>query len=189
MMSGGWSTPISGGAAPGFGTAATGGTAGGTWGTASGATGSAPSFSSGGAAGVVVRPSTAPDVLAVGALVASALIAIVTAPEAILGRVPVLSALAGPLAAGPGAALLASSASVVVASVFGYLLTPFAVVAALAWARSTGLTKLDDPWFDRIRLRAQMRRMQALALLAFVLAVPHVFIIARAIQAALGLGA
>jgi hypothetical protein len=129
-----------------------------------------------------------PDIFAGGALLFSMLIAVVTAPEAMIGRLPLVSAVAGPLASGPAGALAASSIAVVAASIVGYLLTPFAVVGALAWARSAGLAQLDDPWFDRIRLRAQMRRMQLLALLAFLLAVPHVFIIARAIQAAIGLG-
>jgi hypothetical protein len=117
-----------------------------------------------GAARTVVRPSPLPELLALGSLVASVLVAYLSGDERILGGIPVLAALAG------------------------YALTPFAVVAALAWARTAGLARLDDPWFDRMRLRAQMRRLQVLALLAFGAAVPHVFVLARAIQRALGIG-
>jgi hypothetical protein len=183
-MSGGWSTPISGDGAASGGD----GRASGSWTAASTAFDADPLRAAGPTAGVVVRPSTAPDLLAAVFLIISALIAVLTAPDAILGRIPAASALAGSLGAGPGAALVASSARVVTAAVIGYVLTPFTVVAALAWARAAGLKRLDDPWFDRTRLRAQMRRLQLLALLSFLVAVPHVFILARAIQVALGLG-
>lgn len=138
------------------------------------------------AARSVGRPSSLPDLLALAALVVSGLLALATAPVATLSELPVLGATQGWFAEGPGVALADRP---VAASVLGYLLTPFGVVAALAWARSAGLRKLDDPWFDRFRLRAQLRRLQVAAILAFLLAVPHVIIIARAIQTATGLGA
>lgn len=117
-----------------------------------------------GATRTVVRPSPLPEFLALASLAASGLVAYLSGDERILGGIPVLAALAG------------------------YALTPFGVVAALAGARTAGLARLDDPWFDRTRLRGQMRRLQVLALLAFGAAVPHVFVLARAIQLALGIG-
>jgi hypothetical protein len=183
-MSGGWSTPISGDGALSGG----GGLTDRGWTVAPAASGSGSFLVASSSGGVVIRPSSIPDLLAVASLVLSALIAVFTAPEATLERIPFLSAMAAPLATGPSAALVASSTRVVAASVVGYVFTPFAVVAALAWARAAGLAKLDDPWFDRSRLKAQMRRLQALALVAFTLAVPHVLILSRAIQASLGLG-
>lgn len=129
------------------------------------------------------RPSLLPEANAIGALLFSLFLAVATAPEAILARLPFLSALAGPVAQ-----LVATNRWTVRVALAGYALTPFWVVAALAWARATGLTRLDDPWFDRMRLRRQMRRLQAIALLAFLAAVPHIVIIARAIQSALGIG-
>jgi len=73
-------------------------------------------------------------------------------------------------------------------ALLGYLLTPFGVVVALACARRSGLARLDDPWFDRVRLRSQMRRLQILVIGAFLLAIPHVFVLARFLQVVLGLG-
>lgn len=132
------------------------------------------------------RPSRRPQIFAVGFIVLSALLALVTAPEATLARVPIV----GPL----GLAVVAplgevGATTAVFIALFGYLLTPFGVVASLACARRTGIEKLDDPWFDRIRLRAQMKWLQVATVLAFIVAVPHIFILARSIQGLLGLGA
>lgn len=148
---------------------------------------SGPGGPLGGAASrhVAHGPSPLPDVIAIIGLVLSAVLALATAPEATIGRMPVIGGLASLAASGPGE-LIASRA--VTASLFGYLLTPFIVVGALAWARQAGLAKMDDPWFDRFKLRAQMRRLQSMTLFAFIFAIPHVVIIARAIQASIGLG-
>lgn len=106
-------------------------------------------------------------------------------------RAPELASLAA-LAASLGLVALSSgdvgTGAAVTFALFGYVFTPFGVVGALAVARRSGLENLDDPWFDRIRLRSQMRLLQALVLVAFVIAVPHVFVLARVIQGALGLG-
>jgi len=131
------------------------------------------------------HPSSLPDVIAVLALTVSAFLALVTAPETALTRMPVIGA-AGSAVAGAAVGLV--ERSLTVSAAVGYLLTPFGVVGALAWARTAGVARLDDPWFDRVRLRNQMRRLQIMALLAFVLAVPHVVIIARAIQRTMGWG-
>jgi hypothetical protein len=113
----------------------------------------------------VVRPSRSPEIAAGSMLVASLALSLLVS--------------GGSDSDGP-AALVA---------LFGYLLTPFGVVGALAVARRSGLKNLDDPWFDRVRLRGQMRLLQFLAIGAFLLAVPHIIVLARFIQGALGLGA
>lgn len=121
------------------------------------------------------RPPVGPDVLAVVAVVGSGVLALAHAaggdPVAAVAFVP--DSLADAATARPG-----------VTALFGYLLTPFGVVGALGWARATGLRLLDDPWFDTVRWRAQLRRLQAASALAFGLAVPHVLVLARLIQAA-----
>lgn len=62
----------------------------------------------------------------------------------------------------------------------GYLLTPYGVVVALVWARTSGTARQQkDPWFDVLGLRSQLRRLQIATLLAFFLAYPHVTTIAR----------
>lgn len=71
----------------------------------------------------------------------------------------------------------------VVPALIGYAMTPFGVVLALAWARTAGLQRLDDPWFDASTWRQQVRRLQIAALLSFLVAGPHVLVLARAIQA------
>lgn len=132
------------------------------------------------------RPSRTTELFAVGFIVISALLALVTAPEATLERVPIVGLLGLAVVAPLGDV---GAAQAVLVALAGYVLTPFGVVGALAVARRRGLAKLDDPWFDRIRLRAQMKRLQAATVLAFVVAVPHIFILARSIQGLLGLGA
>jgi hypothetical protein len=71
-------------------------------------------------------------------------------------------------------------------SVAGYLLTPFAVVLALVWARADGVRRQTDPWFDVLGLSRQLRRMQIGALLAFVIAFDHVTTIATWATARIG---
>lgn len=110
-----------------------------------------------------VRPSRAPEIASVAALVLSLALVAVSSGDV-----------------GTGAA--------VTFAVIGYAFTPFGSVGALAVARRSGLKNLDDPWFDRIRLRSQMRLLQVLVLVSFFIAVPHVFVLARVIQGALGLG-
>jgi hypothetical protein len=79
-----------------------------------------------------------------------------------------------------GAAALTMSVAMVpfgagVTSILGYLLTPFAVVFSLAWARASYVRKLDDPWFDRGRALRGVFGLQVLAAAAFLVAIPHVW--------------
>lgn len=60
----------------------------------------------------------------------------------------------------------------------GYLLTPFAVVGSLVWARADGIGRQSDPWFDVLGLARQLRRLQAVALASFIVAFDHVTTIA-----------
>lgn len=60
----------------------------------------------------------------------------------------------------------------------GYLLTPFAVVGALVWARADGVRRQSNPWFDTLGLARQLRRLQLASLLSFVIAFDHVTTIA-----------
>jgi len=113
----------------------------------------------------VVRPSRVPELVAGGALVASLALSLL------------------------GVGGSDSDGSAALLALLGYVLTPFGVVGALAVARRSGLASLDDPWFDRARLRGQMRLLQVLAIGAFLLAVPHIFVLARFVQGKLGLGA
>lgn len=102
-------------------------------------------------------PSRAPEIVAYATLAASALLA--------------LTGATGIADARRAQTLLA---------VLGYVLTPYAVVAALVWARSSGTARQQqDPWFDVLGLRSQLRRLQAATLVAFCLAFPHVTTIAR----------
>lgn len=55
----------------------------------------------------------------------------------------------------------------------GWLLTPFAVVGCLAWARAIFVSKSSDPWFDRTDARRKLRVLQVLTFLAFLLSLPH----------------
>jgi hypothetical protein len=68
----------------------------------------------------------------------------------------------------------------------GYLLTPFAVVFALVWARADGLRRQIDPWFDVLGLANQLRRLQFAALLSFIVAFDHVTTIATWATARIG---
>jgi hypothetical protein len=68
----------------------------------------------------------------------------------------------------------------------GYLLTPFAVVFALVWARADGLRRQVNPWFDVLGLASQLRRLQIAALLSFIVAFNHVTTIATWATARIG---
>jgi hypothetical protein len=63
-------------------------------------------------------------------------------------------------------------------AVIGYVLTPFAVVFALVWARADGIRRQLNPWFDVLGLASQLRRLQIIALLSFITAFDHVTTIA-----------
>lgn len=131
-----------------------------------------------------MRPSRTPEFVASISIICSAILALATAPQASIEALPGLGVVAASLA-DRLAGVVARDVALI--SVVGYGLTPFSVVAALAWARISGLKRLDDPWFDRVRLRQQTRTLQVLAVLSFMLAVPHVIIVARAIQKLIGL--
>lgn len=79
-----------------------------------------------------------------------------------------------------GAALAISTALIFVGKssplpFVGWVLTPFAVVACLAWARILVVSKSSDPWFDRTDARKKLLVLQALTLLAFAASLPHVW--------------
>jgi hypothetical protein len=71
-------------------------------------------------------------------------------------------------------------------AVAGYVLTPFAVVFALVWARADGIRRQLNPWFDVLGLASQLRRLQIIALLSFVIAFDHVTTIATWATARIG---
>ena len=57
----------------------------------------------------------------------------------------------------------------------GWILTPFVVVACLAWARVLVVSNSSDPWFNRPDARKKLLVLQLLTLAAFVASVPHVW--------------
>ena len=61
------------------------------------------------------------------------------------------------------------------AAVVGYLLTPFGVVAALAWARIRHLRSTRNAWYDRSRGEQQLRILQILTLLSFLVGLVHIW--------------
>ncbi len=111
-------------------------------------------------------PSKGPEVTAYVALVVS--LALTSRLRGLL-PVPVVSA--------------STSLSIAFA---GYLLTPFAAVFALIWARADGLRRQVNPWFDVLGLESQLRRLQVIALLSFVVAFDHVTTIATWATARIG---
>lgn len=120
------------------------------------------------------RPPVGPELFAVTALLFSLVLALA---HAAAGDTAVTAAFV------PDVLVDAAAVRPGVTALIGYLLTPFGVVGALGRARATGLRLLDDPWFDAIRWRAQVRRLQIGSALAFGVAVPHVLVLARLIQA------
>ena len=79
-----------------------------------------------------------------------------------------------------GAALAISTVLVFVGKAgpwpfIGWILTPFVVVACLAWARILVVGKASDPWFDRSDARKKLLVLQVLTLLAFIASLPHVW--------------
>jgi hypothetical protein len=78
------------------------------------------------------------------------------------------------------AALVASTALMFVGKsspgpIIGWILTPFVVVACLAWARMLVVSNSNDPWFNRPDARKKLLVLQLLTLAAFVASVPHVW--------------
>jgi len=63
-------------------------------------------------------------------------------------------------------------------AVLGYLLTPFLVVATLAWARAMHMRKSPNPWYDRASGESQQRLLQLLTALAFLVGMLHIWRIA-----------
>lgn len=57
----------------------------------------------------------------------------------------------------------------------GWILTPFGVVACLAWARAVFVKNSGDPWFDRVDAKRKMLVLQALTFVAFLVSLPHVW--------------
>jgi hypothetical protein len=57
----------------------------------------------------------------------------------------------------------------------GWVLTPFGVVACLAWARAVFVKNSGDPWFDRVDAKRKVLVLQALTLIAFLVSLPHVW--------------
>lgn len=115
-----------------------------------------PNVSSG--SGQVTFPSKVPEILTLAALIVSLLL------TSWMRRVL-------PVALGADASLFVG--------LVGYLLTPFMVVGGLVWARADGIRRQADPWFDVLGLKAQLRRLQLAALIAFVIAFDHVTTIAQ----------
>lgn len=77
-------------------------------------------------------------------------------------------------------ALLASAALILfrlgsIGPFIGWVLTPFVVVACLAWGRVLVVSQSSDPWFDRADARRKLRVLQVLTLLAFIVSLPHVW--------------
>lgn len=103
-------------------------------------------------------PSKAPEIVAVAALAVSLLLT-----TTVRDLLPFLSLGVG---------------SVRTVATVGYLLTPFVVVGSLVWARADGIQRQVDPWFDVLGLARQLRRLQAVALLSFIVAFDHVTTIA-----------
>jgi Na+-translocating ferredoxin:NAD+ oxidoreductase RnfE subunit len=57
----------------------------------------------------------------------------------------------------------------------GWILTPFVVVACLAWGRAQFVAQSSDPWFDRTDGRRKLLILQLLTLVAFIVSLPHVW--------------
>ena len=57
--------------------------------------------------------------------------------------------------------------------VLGYVLSPFGVVGALAWARSEHLKRSDNPWYDVSRGERTLTVLQALAAFSFLAGAIH----------------
>ena len=55
----------------------------------------------------------------------------------------------------------------------GYVLSPFGVVGALAWARSEHLKRSDNPWYDVSRGERTLTVLQALAAFSFLAGAIH----------------
>lgn len=111
-------------------------------------------------------PSKAPEIVAAVALGVS-----IVLTSTVRELLPILSLGAG---------------SVRTIAVVGYLLTPFAVVGSLVWARADGISRQADPWFDVLGLGRQLRRLQVVALLSFIVAFDHVTTIATWATTVLG---
>jgi len=57
----------------------------------------------------------------------------------------------------------------------GWILTPFGVVACLAWARAVFVKNSGDPWFDRVDAKRKMLLLQVLTFVSFLVSLPHVW--------------
>lgn len=74
-----------------------------------------------------------------------------------------------------------------ITSLIGYLLTPFLVVALLAFLRATDLSNRSLPWYDKERGRQYLRVAGILALVAFVVAAPVIWRLAVEVSQELGI--
>jgi hypothetical protein len=59
--------------------------------------------------------------------------------------------------------------------IFGWLLTPFAVVGCLVWARVLFLRASTNPLFDQVAARRMLVLLQVMTFVAFVASLPHVW--------------
>ena len=66
------------------------------------------------------------------------------------------------------------------AAIVGYLMTPIVVVICLGWAWNVDLKGRSDPWFDRRRSRRNLLVLRIAVGLSFLIAIPHVWAIAKA---------
>ena len=64
------------------------------------------------------------------------------------------------------------------AAIVGYLLTPFAVVGCLGWARGQHLNRLPDLWYDSTQGAKQLMMLQILSAVAFLVGFVHMWRIA-----------